>query len=601
MPNMFRKKFPTGRGVLNPGSHQKLPTAPTGLAASSGIPKHERIRLRRRLNLGPPTSEVKICIQRKLGGVGDILMSTPTLRAIKALYPLAEITYATDPKYFILLEANPYIDILEDFRHIDPSAYDFFADITTVCPQHERKDKPPINRIDLFAKYIGVHVGHTVPATPIYTVSEEEKDWASGWITSEWGDRSDYKVIFLSAASIDHRRTWPVEYSHELISQVGYLRKDVRFIVDDFTKRGGDWNHPNTTSKNFGIRQMAALINECDLFVGPDSGPLHIAGALEKHIVALFGPTDPAARINHYKNAIAPTANLGCQHCWYAHCPYDLACMKQLHVSAIQDAVINKLQMKLPSEAFSDRAFVIDIPHKADYKSQLLASGLVSNIRELGYKAAISNKANPEDIVITVLCADNLELKWAPPKGALNCAYIAGITESISIEQVSFIRRQYGLVMANSTQTLETLRANGLGKLMYQVDLPLALNPELLGPVQAAYRVISDITPGTTLKNILGRTGLIIDMNPNSDGILATQALVNGTPIVIHEDVPCPVPNSFITRCNTTDWHEFQEHLVTVDEQRLEDLEMGARWARENLGKKPTHTLLNLVYNSLNA
>ena len=43
-----------------------------------------------------------------------------------------------------------------------------------------------------------------------------------------------------------------------------------------------------------GLLELAELIRRCDLFIGPDTGPMHIAWAVGTRVLALFGPTDPA-------------------------------------------------------------------------------------------------------------------------------------------------------------------------------------------------------------------------------------------------------------------------------------------------------------------
>jgi heptosyltransferase-2 len=43
------------------------------------------------------------------------------------------------------------------------------------------------------------------------------------------------------------------------------------------------------------IKESAALLDQCDLFVGNDSGPMHIAAAVGTPVVAVFGPSNIAA------------------------------------------------------------------------------------------------------------------------------------------------------------------------------------------------------------------------------------------------------------------------------------------------------------------
>jgi ADP-heptose:LPS heptosyltransferase len=58
----------------------------------------------------------------------------------------------------------------------------------------------------------------------------------------------------------------------------------------------GVYSYNNTVVDLVGqttIEELAWVIDNVDLFVGPDSGPVHMAVALERPVVALFGPSDP--------------------------------------------------------------------------------------------------------------------------------------------------------------------------------------------------------------------------------------------------------------------------------------------------------------------
>ena len=154
MPNLFRKNSARGSRTLKPKSRAPVSRVPGGFTRTQFRAQHELIREHSKFSFDNKEATLQICIQRKLGGLGDVLMTTPTVRAIRQEYPNCIITYATDPTLFKVLENNPDIDKIVDFGTIDPGSYDYFADVTSVCPPYEKTSNPPINRIDLFAKYV---------------------------------------------------------------------------------------------------------------------------------------------------------------------------------------------------------------------------------------------------------------------------------------------------------------------------------------------------------------------------------------------------------------------------------------------------------------
>lgn len=263
-------------------------------------------------------TNLRLCIQRRLGGIGDVLMTTPVVKALKSRYPEAELTYATDPQYyhgdlFRILEGNPYIDKLVDFRTVNQASYHLFVDLTGICPPYERPGNPPINRIDLFARHVGIRLDDPLPD---YVLTGEEKAWAQT-ILEKWFGNGNHKVVVIHTASVDQRRTWPIKNYVQMLHELTEQRAELRFVILDQNRQKENWAIKNcVNASSYGIRQVAALIWAADLFVGPDSGPLHIAGALEKEIVSIFGSTDPAARINYYDGAVAVESGMPCAPCF---------------------------------------------------------------------------------------------------------------------------------------------------------------------------------------------------------------------------------------------------------------------------------------------
>lgn len=88
------------------------------------------------------------------------------------------------------------------------------------------------------------------------------------------------------------------------------------------------------------LRELSAVLALASLVICQDSGPMHIAAALDKPLVALFGPTN-AARTGPYSAAARVVAlPLDCAPCYRRHCPLGHhACMERLEVALVLAAV----------------------------------------------------------------------------------------------------------------------------------------------------------------------------------------------------------------------------------------------------------------------
>jgi len=92
------------------------------------------------------------------------------------------------------------------------------------------------------------------------------------------------------------------------------------------------------------LLELAALVRRCRLFVSGDSGPLHIAVALGIPTVAVHGPTDPAISGPYDPNAAVVRKPLPCSPCYdsydVAECPKDNpVCMKMISAGEVYAAV----------------------------------------------------------------------------------------------------------------------------------------------------------------------------------------------------------------------------------------------------------------------
>lgn len=91
------------------------------------------------------------------------------------------------------------------------------------------------------------------------------------------------------------------------------------------------------------IPELMALIDLCDVYITNDSGPMHIADALQTPVVALFGSTNPikTGPYSHPEGVI--TQNAPCSPCYKRQCPIDFRCMKRITTSMVLQKTLQLL------------------------------------------------------------------------------------------------------------------------------------------------------------------------------------------------------------------------------------------------------------------
>jgi heptosyltransferase-2 len=90
------------------------------------------------------------------------------------------------------------------------------------------------------------------------------------------------------------------------------------------------------------INALAGVLAACDLLVSNDSGAMHLAAALGRPIVAVFGPTDERATRPLGTHALV-TAPVFCRPCMLRDCPIDHRCMTRITVEMVFAAVSRQL------------------------------------------------------------------------------------------------------------------------------------------------------------------------------------------------------------------------------------------------------------------
>ena len=92
------------------------------------------------------------------------------------------------------------------------------------------------------------------------------------------------------------------------------------------------------------IAELPAMLSQCHLFLGNDSGAMHVAAAVGLPVVAIFGPTDP-----YGTSPVTPRHSIVqdkpyCSPCFLRRCPTDHRCMNSITPEMVADASIPWLE-----------------------------------------------------------------------------------------------------------------------------------------------------------------------------------------------------------------------------------------------------------------
>jgi ADP-heptose:LPS heptosyltransferase len=310
-------------------------------------------------------------------GIGDILMGTPALRALRESFPSSEIHLLVNSKRKDLVRRNPHVDRVFGYR--DNSWFrtllffkTFSYDYDYVLVFHSNEDVLKVLRM---VRY-GVSYNRqnyedqgrrlfpldSLPRHSIqkrlalvekvggkksadyryeYAIPESGAQWASDQL-NQWGLSPEDRLVGMQPGAADAFKCWPVEYFVEVAR---YLRSKhgmkiylnvssaERALVERFLRLFGREDVIYNRREN--LSHSAALIQRCALFITPDTGPMHMAMGLGVPLIGLFSPTEveetgPLA----YEKATLIRKPKTCDPCRGRECRDNL-CMRQITVEEV--------------------------------------------------------------------------------------------------------------------------------------------------------------------------------------------------------------------------------------------------------------------------
>jgi len=339
-------------------------------------------------------TRVKRILIRSANWVGDAIMTTPAIRAIRRNYPSAHITLLAKPWVAPVFAYNPDIDELMVYqaegrhggwaglwrlaadirRHrFDlailfqnafeaalltflariPQRMGFTTDGRTALLTQRIRSWRPLKRRHLIDYYLGLIAGagmtlHGRQLTLLITPDEQRE--ARRLLAQKGGIDTPLLVGLNPGAAHGTAKRWLADRFTEIGRRMIFEHgaKVIIFGGPDEAGIGrqlatdigeGSVNLCGQTS----LRHAMALIGECNLFVTNDSGLMHAAAALNIPQVAIIGPTDPtatgpgneASRLVHRPDACELSP------CLKPTCPItDQRCMTAISVKMVMEAAL---------------------------------------------------------------------------------------------------------------------------------------------------------------------------------------------------------------------------------------------------------------------
>jgi lipopolysaccharide heptosyltransferase II len=95
-----------------------------------------------------------------------------------------------------------------------------------------------------------------------------------------------------------------------------------------------------------GMRELPSLFSRCNLFVGNDSGSMHVAAAVGVPVVAVFGSTDPLGTAPMTPERTLVRHPVSCSPCFLRECPIDHRCMTRVSAEDVGSAAAKWLEVR---------------------------------------------------------------------------------------------------------------------------------------------------------------------------------------------------------------------------------------------------------------
>ena len=270
----------------------------------------------------------------RLGAMGDIIHALPAVTSLKLAHPDCHLTWLVEPKWAPLLDANPFVDrvldlhreslagLFESWRALSEIRCDYAVDFQGLLksalaasaarpgrlygfdPAQIRERSAAIfytHRIFAHSPHVvdrNLELAAALPAGAASPASAASFPLPPG--TPE-GDLPSGDFVLASPLAGWASKQWPLDHYRALAARL-LAECGIPLVLNG--PPGAAFHHVEPALVHYsGLAGLIYATRRAAAVVGVDSGPLHLAAALSKPGVAIFGPTDPA-RNGPYGNSL---------------------------------------------------------------------------------------------------------------------------------------------------------------------------------------------------------------------------------------------------------------------------------------------------------
>lgn len=299
----------------------------------------------------------------RFSSIGDIVLTTPVIRCLKTQYPDAEVHFATKKQFKVLVENNPYIDkyfLLEKslnqfIKTLHSEDYDYVIDLhnnlrTSIIKLRLGKKSFSFDKLN-FKKWLLVNL--KIDQMPDVHIVDRYLETVKGLSIKNDLNGLDYFIPEKDKVQIDE------SYIAFAIGGQHFTKKlPTRKIIEVCQKingkimlLGGKEDSPaadeienvlgdkiiNACGK-YNLNQSASLVQQAEYVITHDTGLMHIAAALKKKVISIWGNTVPEFGMYPYLTEfkIIENKEISCRPCskiGYNKCPKGhFKCMNELNL-----------------------------------------------------------------------------------------------------------------------------------------------------------------------------------------------------------------------------------------------------------------------------